>query len=103
MNTIFNPKEHTITCIYNNTTLHFKDVEECTKDLFQFEIKKEKNKFGEYSWILYENNKKQGRSWATIEEHGNNGYTYEECVRDYLYNFLSQHTYKNLHFFKLLK
>lgn len=104
MNTIFNPKEHTITCIYNNTTLHFKDVEECARDLFQFEIKKEKNTFGEYSWILYENNKKQGRSWHyPIDKYDNNGFTYDEVLRDYLSDFLPQHTYKNLHFFKLVK
>ena len=98
MNTIFNPKEHTIICIYNNTTLHFKDVEECARDLFQFEIK---NECG--SWCLYELGKLQGRSWATIEEHGNNGYTYEECVRDYLSDFLIKHTYINLRFFQISK
>ena len=95
----FDPKKHTLMCLYDNCiSYYFEDIEECAKELFNFKIIKEDN-----SWKLYELGKLQGRSWATIEEHGGNGYTYEECVREYLNFFIDTHKCKNLKFFKLVE
>ena len=100
----FNPQEHKIAVNYEGLMFYFVDLYDCAKTLFNFHIKKEKNTSGEYSWILYENNKKQGRSWHyRTDKYDSNGFTYDEAVRDYLSDFIIKHTYKNLHFFHLVQ